>query len=329
MKRQVELLRQQLTASQQQNHEFEVTVTDLRSQLDETAKQLAQAKVTGANPEETARLTKENEMLRQIVMRERQQDARRDQARKLMLAEFEKLQIKSDTLNQQIELLAQPVTKLSTEELALFRQPMVVTSDSGTAPAVTGSFAAAKEPQEGANRPGPNVVTTFQPAVPEELIPIALRCAGDLRGELLAAGTGGTGEIPRGSFPPAEWLNAAHPAAAGARRGAAGTHRRGTQSGRGTGRKEDYLHSSGSDGAPALVRLAWQPAGAEPHRPHDGIVLRWEGDLPGTCDFLAGSRSYGPGIEHCHWCAGRRRRRWDAARSVAGGRCSQACGVCL
>ncbi|CAN5806811.1 hypothetical protein BH20VER1_BH20VER1_09430 [soil metagenome] len=173
VKRQVELLRQQLAASQQQNHEFEVTVTDLRSQLDETAKQLAQAKVTGANPEETARLTKENEMLRQIVMRERQQDARRDQARKLMLAEFEKLQIKSDTLNQQIELLAQPVTKLSTEELALFRQPMVVTSDSGTAPAVTGSFAAAKEPQEGANRPGPNVVTTFQPAVPEELIPIA------------------------------------------------------------------------------------------------------------------------------------------------------------
>ncbi len=169
VRRQVEQLRQQLAASQKQNHEFDVTVTDLRSQLEETAKQLAQAKLTGANAEETARLTKENEMLRQIVMRERQQDARRDQARKLMLAEFDKLQIKSETLNQQIELLAQPVSKLSTEELELFKQPMVVTSDAAT-PGVTASFAAAKDPS---GTPGPNVETTAKPQVPEELIPIA------------------------------------------------------------------------------------------------------------------------------------------------------------
>ena len=90
---------------------------------------MAAAKTTGANAEETARLTKENEMLRAIVIRERQEEARRDQAKRLMLAEFDKLQIKSETLNQQIELLAQPVTKLSPEELALLRQPIVATSD--------------------------------------------------------------------------------------------------------------------------------------------------------------------------------------------------------
>jgi tetratricopeptide (TPR) repeat protein len=169
VKRQVEQLRQQLAASQQQNQEFESTVTDLRAQLEDTAKQLAQAKLTGANPEETARLTKENQMLRAIVMRERQEDARREQARKLMLAEFEKLQIKSETLDQQIALLAQPVTKLSQEELALFRQPTVGTSDvAASGPAVTGSFAAAKDPSA-----GPNVETAFRPQVPDELIPLA------------------------------------------------------------------------------------------------------------------------------------------------------------
>jgi tetratricopeptide (TPR) repeat protein len=171
VKRQVELLRQQLAASQKQNHEFEVTVGELRTQLEEASGELAKAKLTGASAEETARLTKENEMLRAIVMRERQEEARREGAKKLMLAEFEKLQIKSDTLNQQIELLAQPVAKLSAEELALLKQPVVATSDSSPA-TVTASFAL---PKQGADVgiSGPNVETTLKPAVPEELLPLA------------------------------------------------------------------------------------------------------------------------------------------------------------
>jgi len=191
VRRQVEQLRQQLAASQKQNQEFEGTVADLRTQLEEAGTELRTAKLTGANPEETARLTKENEMLRSIVLRERQQEARRDQARKLMLAEFDKLQIKSDTLNQQIELLAQPVTKLTPEESALLRQPVVAISDSApSAPAVTASFAMAKEAPPAAAAPsgpsqqnvaappatpGPNVETTFNPTVPKELIPLALK----------------------------------------------------------------------------------------------------------------------------------------------------------
>jgi len=164
-------LRQQLAASQQKNQEFEVTVNDLRAQLEQTSGELAQAKLTGANAEETARLTKENEMLRGIVIRERQEEARREGAKKLMLAEFEKLQIKSDTLNQQIELLAQPVAKLTPEELALLRQPVVATSDSNPA-AITASFAMPKQGAAGGT-PGPNVETAFKPGVPEELVSLA------------------------------------------------------------------------------------------------------------------------------------------------------------
>jgi Flp pilus assembly protein TadD/septal ring factor EnvC (AmiA/AmiB activator) len=169
VKRQVEQLRQQLAASQKQNKDFEVTVADLRSQLQEASTELEKAKLTGANADETSRLVKENDMLRKIVLRERQEEARREQAKKLMLAEFEKLQIKSDTLNQQIELLAQPVTKLTDAELALLRQPVVAVSDVNPTSS-QGTFAMAKN---GPTKPtGPTVQTTA-PAVPDEVAPLA------------------------------------------------------------------------------------------------------------------------------------------------------------
>jgi Flp pilus assembly protein TadD len=184
VKRQLEQLRQQLAASQKQNKEFELTVADLRSQLEEASTALEKAKLTGANAEETARLTKENEMLRGIVVRERQEEARREQAKKLMLAEFEKLQIKSDTLNQQIELLAQPVTKLTSEELALLRQPVVAISDSAPG-TLKASFSAPKNPSSG---PGPSVQTSAKPAVPDELVPIARQAKDNFdRGKYRAA----------------------------------------------------------------------------------------------------------------------------------------------
>ncbi|MBA3385912.1 MAG: tetratricopeptide repeat protein [Chthoniobacterales bacterium] len=180
VRREIEQLRQQLDSGQKQNEGYEATVADLRSQLEETSGQLAQANLTGADAEETARLTNENDMLRKIVLRDLQEEARREQAKKLMLAEFENLQIRSETLNQQIELLAQPVTKLTAEELALLKPPVVATSDESTsavaeAPAVvTASFSIAKESQpSGPATPEPNVETTFTPSVPDELVPLA------------------------------------------------------------------------------------------------------------------------------------------------------------
>ena len=143
VKKQIGDLQAQLAASQKQNQTYEATVAQLRSQLDDASKQLEQVKLVGATPEETAKLTKENEMLRNIIVRERQEEARRDQAKKLMLAEFDKLQIKSETLTEQIQLLAQPVTRLTTDELALLRQPVVSISDDNPG-AVKASFAFAK-----------------------------------------------------------------------------------------------------------------------------------------------------------------------------------------
>jgi hypothetical protein len=106
--------------------------------------QLQSAKLSGKNSEETDGLMRENELLRNIVVRERQEEARREEARRLMLAELDRLKIKSDALNNEIELLAQPVTKLSSEELSLLRQPVVSVSDQNRG-AVRASFIFAKK----------------------------------------------------------------------------------------------------------------------------------------------------------------------------------------
>jgi len=100
VRKQLENLRGQLAASEKQNKDFEITVTNLRAQLEDASSQLEKAKLTGANAEETTKLTRENQILRNIVVRERQEEARREQAKKLMLAEFDKLKIKSDSLNE-------------------------------------------------------------------------------------------------------------------------------------------------------------------------------------------------------------------------------------
>ncbi|HEY2103740.1 MAG TPA: tetratricopeptide repeat protein [Chthoniobacterales bacterium] len=185
LKKQLEELRTQLAASEKQNKDFEVTVTNLRAQLEDASAQLEKAKLTGADAEETAKLTRENQILRNIVVRERQEEARREQAKKLMLAEFDKLKIKSDSLNEQIALLAQPVTKLTEEELALLRQPVVSISDdsSGT---VQASFTYAKPgtagklPAEGNEKLQPppvpadaNPQASFKPDVPSDLSDMA------------------------------------------------------------------------------------------------------------------------------------------------------------
>jgi Flp pilus assembly protein TadD/uncharacterized coiled-coil DUF342 family protein len=191
IKQQVNQLQQQLGASQKQNQDSETKLVALRSQLDEATSQLEHAKLSGVTAEETARLTKENQILRNIVIRERQEEARRDQAKKLMLAEFDKLKVKSDTLTQQVELLAQPVTRLSDEELALLRQPVVSISDNNPT-ALNASFAFAKKTtntvttprsdetrkSEAAENAGPapssdNVSGGFKPEVPDNLVSMA------------------------------------------------------------------------------------------------------------------------------------------------------------
>jgi tetratricopeptide (TPR) repeat protein len=129
MERQLAQLQQQLTETQNRNHYLAARAAELDVELEHAGTELQAARLAGANSEDSSQLARENELLRNIVVRERQEEARRDEAWKLVLAELDRLKVRSDLLNKQIEFLAQPVTKLSTEELALFRQPVVSISN--------------------------------------------------------------------------------------------------------------------------------------------------------------------------------------------------------
>ena len=144
VKQQVTQLQQRLVESQKQNQYLVARISELWVQLDTTAAQLQSAKLNGKNSDETDRLMRENELLRNIVVRERKEEARREEARKVMLAELDRLKIKADALNREIELLAQPVTELSSQELSLLRQPAVPVSDQSRA-GLTASFIFAKK----------------------------------------------------------------------------------------------------------------------------------------------------------------------------------------
>jgi len=125
LERQMVQLRQQLTETENRNHYLAARAAELDVELEHTSTELQAAKLAGANNEDSSQLVRENELLRNIVVRERQEEARRDEARNLVLAELDRLNVRSDLLNKEIEFLAQPVTRLTTEELALFRQPVV------------------------------------------------------------------------------------------------------------------------------------------------------------------------------------------------------------
>ena len=129
MEGQVAQLQQQLTETQNRNHYLAARAAELDLELEKAGKELQGAKLAGAQSEDSSQLVRENELLRKIVVRERQEEARRDEVKKLVLAELDTLKVRSNLLNKEIEFLAQPVTKLTTEELALFRQPVVSISN--------------------------------------------------------------------------------------------------------------------------------------------------------------------------------------------------------
>ena len=172
MERQMAQLQQQLIETQNRNSYLAARAAELDVELEHAGTELQAAKLAGANSEDSSQLARENELLRNIVVRERQEEARRDEARKLVLAELDRLKVRSELLNKEIEFLAQPVTRLTTEELALFRQPVVsISSEKPGALKMSFVFEKKSTPNVGKS----NAISTAAPnALPNELQEVAV-----------------------------------------------------------------------------------------------------------------------------------------------------------
>jgi len=101
-------------------------VKSLQKELDETSGELAELKLNPAPSKEEKAMLAENELLRKVILREIKEQSQRDEAHKAVEQEIATLKIKSDSLNQQLAILAAPPLQLTPEERGLFKDPIAL-----------------------------------------------------------------------------------------------------------------------------------------------------------------------------------------------------------
>jgi Flp pilus assembly protein TadD len=97
----------------------------LLRQYDEVTGALAAVRLGDVTAAEAKIIQQENEVLRGIIMRHIKEEARREQAYRLAQEEMERLEIRSDTLNERINELALPTLKLTDAEKEMLRSPVI------------------------------------------------------------------------------------------------------------------------------------------------------------------------------------------------------------
>ena len=162
LKKEVGTVKEQLAAAKQESADYQRQMADLQVKLEESGKQLAAAKAeNAASAAEKKKMQEENGILRGIVLRQQKEEAVRSKTRKLLLGEMANLEINSKTLLKQIELLSQPVVKLTEKEKALFKTPELQVSDTeislGMSKAEEAVPAPAPEPLPTATPPAPSI----------------------------------------------------------------------------------------------------------------------------------------------------------------------------
>ncbi|XHR29440.1 MAG: tetratricopeptide repeat protein [Chthoniobacteraceae bacterium] len=122
LQKQLAGVQDQLDAARKEGETNKSTIADLQKQLDTAT---ATAKEQPPVTEDQKKLTQENDLLRGIVLRELKDQARREQSRKLVLSELDRMKVRSQALVDQISLLGQPAVQLTEAERSLFKTPQM------------------------------------------------------------------------------------------------------------------------------------------------------------------------------------------------------------
>lgn len=120
---------QQLTSIQEEVKNRDDHYNDLKKQLDQKNEEIAALQKKGTPEAGQEKIVAENELLKGVVMRELKAEAKRQQVRKLIMEDLDKLKVKSDTLSLQLRKLAKPV-KLTAEERMLFKDKLPLPPES-------------------------------------------------------------------------------------------------------------------------------------------------------------------------------------------------------
>ena len=141
---QLKNLQEQFDASQAANTTLQQTITSLQQHLDQVQSDLANANsqkgaANGPGSAEYATVKHENELMRGILQRELQEQARRDEAKRLAQEEFDNLKIKSSKLQEQLDTLGEPMTPATTDEERTLLGSLKTSGMDVTPPATNGA----------------------------------------------------------------------------------------------------------------------------------------------------------------------------------------------
>ncbi len=121
---------QQIAELKKQGDQSGTKLKELQDQLDDSNAKIAKLKQKKGSAVDN-QMAQENDLLRGIVLREIKEEAKKVQAHRLMEEELKRLNIRSDTLTQQMAQLATPAVELTPEERALFKDAQLVIADQG------------------------------------------------------------------------------------------------------------------------------------------------------------------------------------------------------
>jgi Flp pilus assembly protein TadD len=143
---QLKNLQDQYAASQDANKALQDTTTTLKQQLDQAQADLVAANqklaaVPAASPE-YATLKRENEVMRDILIQELQEQAHRDMAKRLAQEEFDNLKLKSKVLQENLDILGSPMTPATNDQERALLASLKVSSPDVTVPPNPNGFSA-------------------------------------------------------------------------------------------------------------------------------------------------------------------------------------------
>lgn len=106
-------------------------IDTLEKQLDNTAAELTEIRLRPGSPDEPGNKEAlvENELLRNILLRELKEQSRRQQAKRLIEEEIKTLAVQSETISENLQLLGAGIA-LTDEERKLFRMPVALMEES-------------------------------------------------------------------------------------------------------------------------------------------------------------------------------------------------------
>ena len=129
LKNQISEIQKQLTVAQNQTQVYATNVEELKAQLTASNQALEEARKQGPANQETIELKNENDLLRGIVLRTIKEQVKRNQAREIVAEELARIEGKSQTLLDQVDVLGSATLQLSDDERKLFKEPELAALD--------------------------------------------------------------------------------------------------------------------------------------------------------------------------------------------------------